>query len=70
MLQKAIVSTVGFCVHYAAQIIVLALLLCLGTGFYAANPFRVGRRRQQAHIHGPALEAARGDYRKLIPIQA
>ena len=41
MLQKAIVSTVGFCVHYAAQIIVLALLLCLGTGFYAATHFAV-----------------------------
>ena len=39
MLQKAIISTVGFCIRYAAQVIGLALVLALVAGIYAANHF-------------------------------
>src|SRR6516162_7883743 len=39
MLQQAIISTVGFCIRHAAQVIGLALVLALVTGIYAANHF-------------------------------
>ena len=39
MLQRAIISTVGFCIRYAAQVIGLALVLALVAGIYAANHF-------------------------------
>jgi uncharacterized protein len=39
MLQKAIITTVDFCIRYAVQIIVIAALFALVSGAYAASHF-------------------------------
>jgi hopanoid biosynthesis associated RND transporter like protein HpnN len=39
MLQKAIITTVDFCIRYAMQIIVIAALFALASGAYAASHF-------------------------------
>src|SRR5215468_6464475 len=41
MLQKAIISTVDFCTRFATQVIVVALLLGLVSGVYAARHFAI-----------------------------
>ena len=60
MLKKAIVTTVDACTRYSWQVIGIAVLLAVVCGHLRGQPFRHRRRRQQAHLQGPALAAARG----------
>src|SRR5215467_13663598 len=67
MLQDAIVSTVDYCTRFAKQIIVVALLLGLGGGVYAARHFAIDADVNKLISHELPWRQREAAFDKLFP---
>src|SRR5215471_11706373 len=67
MLQKAIISTVDFCTRFATQVIVVALLLGLGGGVYAARHFAIDADVNKLISHDLPWRQREDAFNKLFP---
>src|SRR5215475_4549684 len=67
MLQKAIVNTVDYCTRFAKQVIVVAALLALAGGIYAARHFAIDADVNQLISHDLEWRQREAAFDRLFP---